>query len=119
MMTDPRRYLIRMLIFLVVVAVIAGLLHAPLARAFMGNPALNGVILGALLLGIIYAFRQILRLMPERRWLLEIQKTGTLDNRQGNHLAGHGLCHACRPAAGSPAVSPVPEIRAGWRGSAA
>ena len=82
MMTDPRRYLIRMLIFLVVVALIAGLLHAPLARAFMGNPALNGVILGALLLGIVYAFRQILRLMPERRWLLSIQKTGTLDNRQ-------------------------------------
>ena len=82
MMTDPRRYLIRMLVFLLVVAVIAGLLHAPLWRAFMGNPALNGVIVGALFLGIAYAFRQILRLVPERRWLTAIQKTGKLDNRQ-------------------------------------
>jgi len=82
MMTDPRRYLIRMLIFLLVVVAIAGLLHAPLLRAFMGNPALNGVILGVLLIGIIYTFRQILRLVPERRWLTTIQKTGKLDNRQ-------------------------------------
>jgi hypothetical protein len=82
MMTDPRRYLIRMLVFLLLVAVIAGLLHAPLWRAFMGNPALNGVIVGALFLGIAYAFRQILRLVPERRWLTAIQKTGKLDNRQ-------------------------------------
>lgn len=82
MMTDPRRYLVRMLIFLVVVVAIAALLHAPLMRAFMGNPALNGVILGVLLIGIIYTFRQILRLVPERRWLTTIQKTGKLDNRQ-------------------------------------
>ncbi|MGB1872784.1 MAG: biopolymer transporter ExbB, partial [Candidatus Puniceispirillaceae bacterium] len=79
MMTDPRRYLVRMLVFLLIVAAIAALLHAPLWRAFMGNPALNGVIVGALGLGIIYAFRQILRLVPERRWLTGIQKTGKLD----------------------------------------
>ena len=82
MMTDPRRYLVRMLIFLLVVAAIAGLLHAPLLRAFMGNPALNGVILGVLMIGIIYTFRQNLRLLPESRWLTTIQKTGKLDNRQ-------------------------------------
>jgi hypothetical protein len=82
MMTDPRRYLVRMLIFLLIVVAIAALLHAPLWRAFMGNPALNGVIVGALGLGILYAFRQILRLVPERRWLTGIQKTGKLDNRQ-------------------------------------
>jgi len=82
MMTDPRRYLVRMLMFLLVVVVIAALLHAPLTRAFMGNPALNGVILGALFLGVAFTFRQILRLMPERRWLTSIQKTGKLDNRQ-------------------------------------
>ncbi len=82
MMTNPHRYLIRMLVFLLVVGAIAGLLHAPLSRAFIGNPALNGVILGALLLGIIYSFRQILRLDPERRWLMNVQKSGKLDSRQ-------------------------------------
>lgn len=82
MMTNPHRYLIRMLVFLLMVGAIAGLLFAPLFRAFMGNPALNGVILGALLLGIIYSFRQILRLDPERRWLMNVQKSGKLDSRQ-------------------------------------
>lgn len=82
MMTNPHRYLIRMLIFLLVVFTIAGLLYAPLLQAFMGNPALNGVILGALVLGILYSFRQILRLDPERRWLMNVQKSGKLDNRQ-------------------------------------
>ena len=82
MMTNPHRYLIRMLILLLVVFTIAGLLYAPLLQAFMGNPALNGVILGALVLGILYSFRQILRLDPERRWLMNVQKSGKLDNRQ-------------------------------------
>ena len=47
----------------------------PLHGAFMGNPALNGVILGALLLGVIYVIRQTLRLSPEQRWLVGVQKT--------------------------------------------
>ena len=33
MMTDPRRYLVRMLMFLAVVVAIAALLHAPLLQA--------------------------------------------------------------------------------------
>ena len=31
---------------------------------FMGNPALNGVILGAFGIGVLYVIRQTLRLMP-------------------------------------------------------
>ena len=44
MQTNPRRYLVRMFVFLLVVGIIATLLAAPLITAFMGNPALNGVI---------------------------------------------------------------------------
>ena len=47
METNPRRYLVRMFIFLLGVGIIASLLAAPLQAAFMGNPVLNGVILGA------------------------------------------------------------------------
>ncbi|MDB3891518.1 MotA/TolQ/ExbB proton channel family protein [Alphaproteobacteria bacterium] len=78
-MTDPRRYLIRMILFLIVVGGIAALLHQPLISAFMGNPALNGVILCALALGIAYSIRQILRLSPERRWLNGLRENGKLD----------------------------------------
>ena len=108
-MTDPRRYLIRMIIFLAIVASIAALLWVPLHGAFMGNPALNGVILGALLLGIVYVIRQTLRLSPEQRWLVGVQKNGKLkqpnakpvllatvyamlaDQNQGEHLSALSL----------------------------
>lgn len=79
MRTDPKRYLFRMLIFLAVVSSIASLLYVPLQNAFMGNAALNGVILATLSLGVLYIIRQTLRLTPERKWLLSIQKTGSLD----------------------------------------
>ncbi|MBL6595380.1 MAG: MotA/TolQ/ExbB proton channel family protein [Candidatus Puniceispirillum sp.] len=79
METNPRRYLIRMLIFLLSVGIIAGLLAVPLKAAFMGNPALNGVILGAFSIGVLYIVRQTLRLMPERNWLLVVKSTGKLD----------------------------------------
>ena len=77
--TNPRRYLVRMFVFLLAVGSIATLLAAPLITAFMGNPALNGVILGAFGIGILYVIRQTLRLMPERNWLLAVKTTGKLD----------------------------------------
>ena len=64
-----RRYLLRMILFLVAVAVMVVLLIGPLIDAFMANPALNGLILGVLLLGIIYSFRQVLLLAREVSWL--------------------------------------------------
>ena len=68
-MTRSRRFLIRMVLFLVLVAALAGALYRPLWTAFMGNPAVNGVILGLLIAGIAYIFRQVLLLAPETRWI--------------------------------------------------
>lgn len=68
-MTDPRRYLIRMVAFMIAVAVVCGVLGVPLAEAFMANPALNGVILGVLLIGVIFILRQVFRLVPEVNWI--------------------------------------------------
>ena len=78
-MTDPRRYLIRMMAFLVVVIIITGLLIKPLTAAFMGNPVLNALIIAVGLIGIIYVILQVLRLVPEVRWLSDIQRTRTLN----------------------------------------
>jgi len=69
MMTGPQRFLVRMGIFLVVVIAIASALFAPLWRAFSANAALNGLILGVLVLGIVYVFRQVLQLRPEVTWI--------------------------------------------------
>jgi hypothetical protein len=68
-MTRPRRYLLRMLLFVIVVAVAAAFLYEPLKRAFLASAPINGLILGVLLLGIIYIFRQVLKLLPEVNWL--------------------------------------------------
>ena len=40
-----------------------------LRTSFMANPGLNGLILGVLFVGIVYSFRQVLRLYPEIRWV--------------------------------------------------
>jgi hypothetical protein len=67
--TRPQRYLTRMAVFVAIVAAIAALLSPALYRYFMGNPAVNGMILGILILGVIYIFRQVLLLNPEVAWL--------------------------------------------------
>lgn len=68
-MTRPEVYLTRMLAFLAAVAGVAGLLFNALEAAFATNPALNGLILAALLLGVAYILRQVLLLRREVRWL--------------------------------------------------
>ena len=68
-MTRPIPYLARMGIFLVVVLVIALLLFPRLQQAFFANALLNGVILGVLVVGMGYIFRQVVVLFPEVRWI--------------------------------------------------
>lgn len=68
-MTDPRRYLVRMIVFLVAVLVVAGVLFSALIDAFMANPALNGVILGVAVIGILFVFQQVFLLAPEAAWI--------------------------------------------------
>ncbi len=65
----PHRFVVRMVLFLVLVAALEAALYRPLEAAFMGNPAVNGVILGILLAGIVYIFRQVLSLNPESEWI--------------------------------------------------
>jgi hypothetical protein len=68
-MHRSHRFLLRMSIFLGLVGALAYGLNRPLLAAFMGNPAVNGVILGILVAGIIYIFRQVLLLDPEIDWI--------------------------------------------------
>ena len=68
-MRGPHRFVVRMVLFLVLVAGLAVMLGGPLLAAFMGNPGVNGVILGILFAGIIYIFRQVLLLRPASDWI--------------------------------------------------
>jgi hypothetical protein len=78
--TRPRRYLLRMAIFVLAVAAGAALLGRPLGQYFMGNPAVNGVILGILLAGIAYIFRQVLQLNPEVAWIERFRRSPDAPN---------------------------------------
>ena len=77
-MTDPRSYMLRMAVILLVTFVIIGLLFGQLSEAFAGNFALNSVIVATALIGVAFIFRQTWRLVPEAKWLSEIQKTNTI-----------------------------------------
>ncbi|CAA7617779.1 conserved membrane hypothetical protein [Candidatus Terasakiella magnetica] len=68
-MARPHRYLVRMIAFLAVVAVIAAILSGGLLAAFAHNPALNGLILGVFASGVVLNIRQVLQLKPEVDWL--------------------------------------------------
>jgi hypothetical protein len=74
-LSPPRVYLVRTVVFVLLAALIAVVLYPVLIEAFMANPALNGVIFGVLLLGIAYAFRQILRLFGEVRWVNSLRRS--------------------------------------------
>ena len=77
-MTDPRSYMLRMVIILAVTLIIIGLLFDQLASAFSGNLALNSVIVATALIGVAFIFRQTWQLVPEAKWLSDIQKTNTI-----------------------------------------
>lgn len=73
--TGPGQYIIWMAVFIAAVLVVAALVYQPLITAFQANPAINGVILGVLLIGIVYTFAQALAIGPAARWLVRLRDT--------------------------------------------
>ena len=74
-MTNPRIYLIRMVLFVVVVALAAAAFAPEVSHAFLSSAGLNGLILGILIFGIIYICRQVFLLTREVSWI-ESFRTG-------------------------------------------
>ena len=71
-LTRPQVFLWRMSLFLILAVLLVIILDGQtgqLRHSFMANPGLNALIIGVLLVGIVYAFRQVLRLYPEIAWV--------------------------------------------------
>lgn len=66
---QPRIFLIRMLVFLMIVSVLILILLPQISEAFVHNVGLNGFIAATLFFGIIHAFLQVTRLFPEVNWV--------------------------------------------------
>ena len=80
-LSSPRIFLVRMAVFLILAGFVALILNTQIARAFMANPPLNGLILGVLLVGIVLGLRQVFRLFPEIRWANSINNPAALPAR--------------------------------------
>ncbi len=74
-MTSPQRFVIRMILFVLAVVGVCFVLLPALQKAFIANVGLNGLIVGVLVLGILYNFRQVLMLYPEVAWIERYRKS--------------------------------------------
>jgi hypothetical protein len=68
-LSSPRIFLVRMMVFLVLCALVVVVLYKQIAVAFLSNVLLNSVIIFVLVIGTILTFRQVIRLFPEVDWV--------------------------------------------------
>ena len=68
-LSSPRIFLVRMSVFLILCALVMIVLYKQIWVAFLANPGLNALIIGVLIIGILFAFRQVIRLFPEVNWV--------------------------------------------------
>ena len=68
-LSNPSVFLLSMVIFLIIVGFLGAVLYRQILTAFVTNPGLNGLILGVLIIGILLALIQVVRLIPEVKWV--------------------------------------------------
>src|ERR1051325_11954510 len=66
---SPRIFRVRMLVFLILCGLIVVVIHPQILVAFKANPPLNALIIGVLVIGILLAFRQVIRLFRAIAWV--------------------------------------------------
>ena len=77
-MTSPQRFVVRMVLFVIAVGLLSAFLLLPLQRAFEANVFLNGLIVGVLVLGTVYNFRQVSVLFREVAWIESFRKNSPI-----------------------------------------
>src|SRR2546426_2211475 len=68
-LSSPRIFIVRMVVFLTLCALVVVVLYKQIWTAFLANAVLNALIIGVLIIGIALAFRQVIRLFPEVNWV--------------------------------------------------
>jgi hypothetical protein len=78
-LSAPHVFLIRMLLFIILVGAVGAFLNKQIMVAFMANPWLNGLIIAVEVIGIALSLRQVLRLYPEIAWVnnFRLRQNGT------------------------------------------
>lgn len=73
-LASPTVYLVKNIIFLVLVGLVAAILFNSLVTFFWANPFINSLIILTAFIGIVLSFRQIFRLFPEVKWVNSLQE---------------------------------------------
>src|SRR5262249_49609240 len=68
-LSSPRFFLVRMVVFLTVCALVVIVFYKQIWSAFLANPVVNALIIGVLVFGIALAFQRVIRLFPEIDWV--------------------------------------------------
>jgi biopolymer transport protein ExbB/TolQ len=68
-LSSPRIFLVRMVLFLAICALVVIVFYKQIWAAFLANPFLNAVIIFVLAVGIARAFWLVVRLFPEIDWV--------------------------------------------------
>src|SRR5947208_728612 len=100
-LSSPRIFLVRMTVFLILGALLVVILYKQIWAAFLANPGLNALIICVLIVGILLAYRQVIRLFPEVAWV------------NGFRLADPGLALARPPSLLAPMASILGERTSG------
>jgi hypothetical protein len=87
-LSSPNVFLVGMACFLVLVGFVALILYKQIVTAFSANPGLNGLIIFVLFIGALFAFRQIIRLFREIRWVNSLRSEQVRPPRRGPRLLG-------------------------------
>src|SRR3954471_21058878 len=98
-LSSPSVFLVRMMVFLVLCALVTVVLYKQIVVAFFANPGLNALIGMVMAVGIILSFRQVIRLYPEVAWVNNFR------------IADPGLAVAQRPTL----LAPMAAILGGER----
>lgn len=109
-LASPRIYLVRMVVFLILVGFAALILNRQIKTAFMANPGLNSLIFFVLFIGIVLALRQVIRLFREVRWVNALSRGIENDVSQPRLLAPIATLFGGRPV--SQVVLPTLTLRA-------
>ncbi len=75
-----------MTVFLIAILAGAALIAPSLTQYFLGNPAVNGIIIGILIAGIFYIFHQVIRLDPEVAWIERFRRAPDAPNLSAPRL---------------------------------
>lgn len=70
---SPSVYLLKIVVFLLIVVMVGAILWQELVRFFLANPFINSLIVMVALIGVLLSFRQVMRLSPEVKWVNSMQ----------------------------------------------